>query len=29
MLYAAIKKYFNCRIPEIEILEIIPADDRK
>ena len=29
ILYAAIQKYFNGVIPNFEILEIIPADNRK
>lgn len=29
VLYAAIQKYFNGHIPEFEILEIIPADNRQ
>lgn len=29
VLYAAIQKYFNGVIPDFEILEVIPADDRQ
>lgn len=29
ILYSAIQKYFNGKIPEFEILEVIPADNRK
>ena len=29
MLYAAIQKYFDGKVPEFEILEVIPADERE
>ena len=29
ILYSAIQKYFNGVIPEFEILEVIPADDKE